>query len=438
MVCHSVSTKRKRSASSASELPILTVLAETCVEQNGEGANDAAAAPSPVQTTVNAKNTSGRVKRGGGRRAAAPDSAGVDGDDGTIPAFCRTFLLQMITLSPTVKKHPNQYTYRGKSAGGNQQRRAPASLIGQSPALGITHDHGTRRGGNRDNNGGASGGGTGSGGGRSSHHYQAYYNATQLPLFASWGLPDYLAHLQSILPSEVPPPLVIRGAVSFFRDGEITTAGEVSGSTAGATSETDKSSSLSHAMLNATGSLSERGVKVKWPAKRMSVADMNKRVRSLLEWVGREQACFSDRERRKEALERELKGTLPRSDSMETANAEATQTIPIVNATASNYPSDKLPAAPSPMLIDGSDIMTDSPVSDETEADGPAEHLSTPTDVVATTSAPKTAPLLAQLSRQSTAKMMEELMEELISFQERFGPGAKTSRDRGGRAVAAA
>jgi len=31
----------------------------------------------------------------------------------------------------------------------------------------------------------------------------------------------------------------------------------------------------------------------------------------------------------------------------------------------------------------------------------------------------------------STMKMMEELMEELISFQERFGPGAKTKeRDR--------
>ena len=30
----------------------------------------------------------------------------------------------------------------------------------------------------------------------------------------------------------------------------------------------------------------------------------------------------------------------------------------------------------------------------------------------------------------STSKMMEELMEELISFQERFGPGAKQGKDR--------
>ncbi|TEB13856.1 hypothetical protein FA13DRAFT_1759492 [Coprinellus micaceus] len=40
----------------------------------------------------------------------------------------------------------------------------------------------------------------------------------------------------------------------------------------------------------------ERGVKVKWPSKRMSVGDMNKRVRALVEW----------RERRREALEKEL------------------------------------------------------------------------------------------------------------------------------------
>jgi hypothetical protein len=46
----------------------------------------------------------------------------------------------------------------------------------------------------------------------------------------------------------------------------------------------------------------ERAVRVRWPAKRTSVGDMNKRVRALVEWVGREQAAAEQRVRRVEAL----------------------------------------------------------------------------------------------------------------------------------------
>ncbi|VDB95149.1 unnamed protein product [Peniophora sp. CBMAI 1063] len=47
---------------------------------------------------------------------------------------------------------------------------------------------------------------------------------------------------------------------------------------------------------------SEDSVRVRWPAKRMSVGDMNKRVRALVEWVGREQASLGERARRRSAL----------------------------------------------------------------------------------------------------------------------------------------
>jgi hypothetical protein len=131
----------------------------------------------------------------------------------------------------------------------------------------------------------------------------------------------------------------------------------------------------------------ERGVKVKWPAKRMSVGDMNKRVRALVEWVGREQATGLDRGRRREALEKALQ---------EQAG---------VHEQASNG--------------------TDGPIS--MSIDQPAN------DLLQSTNFPFSNQMMPKNSIEistQTMKMMEELMEELIGFQERFGPGAK-NRDRG-------
>jgi hypothetical protein len=69
-----------------------------------------------------------------------------------------------------------------------------------------------------------------------------------------------------VLPSEIPEPLDIR---------------------TGAGAETTQ----------------ERGVKVKWPTKRMTMGDMNKRVRNILEYVTREQVQLTDRQARITALD---------------------------------------------------------------------------------------------------------------------------------------
>lgn len=130
----------------------------------------------------------------------------------------------------------------------------------------------------------------------------------------------------------------------------------------------------------------ERGVKVKWPSKRMSVGDMNKRVRALVEWVGREQASALDRDRRREALENQLKNHGVGSSA-----------------------------------DDGAMVVDDAPNSTGHEGNSSTEDRTT---IVATAIKP-----LDKESSASTMKQMEELMEELIGFQERFGPGAKT-RDR--------
>jgi hypothetical protein len=117
----------------------------------------------------------------------------------------------------------------------------------------------------------------------------------------------------------------------------------------------------------------------------MSVGDMNKRVRALVEWVGREQASASERYRRREALKAALGdatslGALSLGDAGDTA--------------MEGVPLSQRPRPPPLSMTDGK----------VTEGD------------------------IANLGK-STMKMMEELMEELIGFQERFGPGAK-SRER--------
>ncbi|CAK5265740.1 unnamed protein product [Mycena citricolor] len=174
---------------------------------------------------------------------------------------------------------------------------------------------------------------------RNSHAFAV----SQQPMFTSWGLPDYLAHLEAILPTNAPQPLEVM---------------------AGGGSAASRAGSLERTM--------ERGVKVKWPAKRMSVGDMNKRVRALVEWVGREQVSASDRAKRKEALEKALE------DGMNKYPGSAENGLAPNNS----------------MALDSSTKNMAIPKCDPTQA-------------------------------SNAMKMMEELMEELIKFQERFGPGAR-------------
>lgn len=121
----------------------------------------------------------------------------------------------------------------------------------------------------------------------------------------------------------------------------------------------------------------------------MSVGDMNKRVRALVEWVGREQASASERYRRREALEAAL------GDATCLGALSLGGTVEMVV--------DGVP--PSQRL----DLPAPPPMAEEKS--GIAGGRNTCAD-------------------KSTMKIMEELMEELIGFQERFGPGAKSKERR--------
>ncbi|TFK75391.1 hypothetical protein BDN72DRAFT_811009 [Pluteus cervinus] len=317
--------KRTRSASTASDRPLVT--------REETPAISTTKAPTPLSAPVT--KSSARNKRGG-RKGPAADPPLAEGEE-----------------APVAKRQNN-----GRAKNSAAPKKPPASHA-------ASHGGGPQEAGAKRNQ--ATNASTGQHAGTSNaENSRAYKNShayvvSQQPLFTSWGLPDYLAHLEQMLPTNVPKPL------------EVSSGPGING-----ISSTGRGDSMERTV--------ERGVKVKWPSKRMSVGDMNKRVRALLEWVGREQASASDRRRRRCELEKALEDEAKRAAEQQADDA------------ALDADGD------APMIADRDHVANSSlqeKVADENHGDpnGP-----------------------------TTMKLMEELMEDLIRFQERFGPGAK-SRD---------
>ncbi|KAH9961561.1 hypothetical protein BC827DRAFT_1202858 [Russula dissimulans] len=291
------SVKRTRSASTTSDRPAVP---KPPPEDTPTPTPKSISMPAPPVPPP--KSSATRNRRGGGGRSRpstqAHDAASMDGEEG----------------GSSVAPGPSNRRSGGRSRASGS-RRNPNS--GDQAARRINGSVGT----------------TSAPPNSFSRTYSSSHQQQQ-PLLTSWGLPDYLSHLEPTLPSKTPQPLQLRGS------GE------------------------------------ERGVRVRWPGKRMSVGDMNKRVCALLEWVGREQASASERYRRRETLQAAL------------GDATTTVGIPSIGdtgeMTVGGVPSSQRPPAPS--TIEGT-------------------------------------------TEKSTMKMMEELMQELIGFRERFGPSAK-SRER--------
>jgi hypothetical protein len=180
----------------------------------------------------------------------------------------------------------------------------------------------------------------------------------------TWQLPDHLAHLSSLLPSEIPQPLNIK---------------------TGAGPET----------------IQERGVKVKWPTRRMTIGDMNKRVRNMLEYVTREQAQHVERQARVAALEEALASgkykalTPDPSDSMD------------VDAIALPIDEDVKPT----IALDGQ-ILVD-PVATSLRSN----KASRVTSVEPASENPTVA-----WTKLSTDEMLAEFVSGLLSFQDRYRP----------------
>ncbi|EPQ57240.1 hypothetical protein GLOTRDRAFT_115246 [Gloeophyllum trabeum ATCC 11539] len=331
--------KRQRSPSSMSDRP---ALATTTREETP--LNPASAARQNSGTTAAPKSAAARNKRGGRKNGQAADLPPTPGDE------------EPATTAP--KRQANNRTKTFASA---DHRRNNTSGVGAG-----THSN-TR--GHASTSAAAA----------RAYHQSHEYAVSQQPLYTSWNLPDWLSHLEPMLPSKEPTPLrVTSSGAHGLHNLNLSACADVDGRDS----------------VAPEGVTIERGVKVRWPTKRMSVGDMNKRVRALVEWVGREQVSASERMRRRQALEKALR--------------EVQEHVAISEPAARE---DR-------MLMDDERPMTESPVQEKSEfAAVRVEHLE------------------PRYSTQATMKMMEELMEELISFQERFGPGAKT-KERERRAAA--
>jgi hypothetical protein len=144
----------------------------------------------------------------------------------------------------------------------------------------------------------------------------------------------------------------------------------------------------------------ERGVKVKWPTKRMTVADMNKRVRNMLEYVTREQMQHDERQARVLALDEAI------------ASGRYKRLTP--------EPSDL-------MDVDAMQLTIEEDVKPTLEKDGQIA-----VDTKLEQSLSKTSPLpspepasdnpTVAWMKMSTDEMLADLVSGLLGFQERYRP----------------
>ncbi|KEP53418.1 chitin synthase [Rhizoctonia solani 123E] len=224
-------------------------------------------------------------------------------------------------------KHPNQYTYRGAKLPPSSRR--PNNDSAPYPS------GGTRR--------------TAAAAAAAAAAERA---PSPSPLPTTWSLPDHLSHLADLLPSPLPRGVPVR-----------TSAG---------------------ADLSI-----EKNAKIRWPGKRTTIGDMRKRVRGMLEWVGRAQAEAIDRAKRVEELER-VRRDNERLD---------TEVVPDESAAGS-----------------GSSAISSLP---------PTGSL-----------VPVKLPDVHSAPTLSTLQLLESLTRDLLGFQERFSDGGRLNererRVRGG------
>ena len=188
-------------------------------------------------------------------------------------------------------------------------------------------------------------------------------------LLTTWHLPEHLQHLKDLLPSDIPKPLDVR-----IGPGVETTQ--------------------------------ERGVKVKWPTKRMTIGDMNKRVRNLLEYVSREQTQLQERHSRAEALDTAIKEGRYKPVIIQNIPMEM-EVVPVEE-----------------------DVKPDIEAEKEPEPAEENEGPRTRSSVAAAQPIDPNNPIV-QWCSLSTEQMLEDLLTEVLAFREKYTYRPKAKRQNG-------
>ncbi|GAA6006521.1 uncharacterized protein JCM10292_003801 [Rhodotorula paludigena] len=218
------------------------------------GENEEAAKPEGIDEDAGAR-------RGEGAEAGEEDEIEVDaGETQETDRFAQEADEAGVAVEPEAApahhggaraKHPNQYTYRPKN-GQPAPPRAPKSPVKRSSGA-----HATAAAAAEQN--GANGNGK-------THTAPGGSSAFAGSTFG-WGMPEHLKHLAFLLPSQSPAPLTLP---SF---------------------------------LDPTAEpVTEPATKVRFPGKRVTMPEMRKRARNVLEFVTKVQLEMSERERRWELL----------------------------------------------------------------------------------------------------------------------------------------
>jgi hypothetical protein len=269
----------------------------------------------------------------------------------------------------------------------------------------------------------------------------------------TWALPEHLSHLAHLLPPGAgPEPLKV--SMPTAKPGP-KGANAHTGGTSGATRDpkTDRIIKASPQPFNVIN-LTESSTKIKYPGKRMTMGEMRKRVRNILEFVQRLQIESVDRERRMRFLgisrdqNSDSSAAAQNSSSASPAAAnEQTQADKAANIAAAaiekesetaegvapgsteadldRKPGESAAAKEEKVLEDVEMQVDEVAATRSTEVVDPvvvvaeqdlsdADHTNNTTSALAA---------FANLADTGSMALVDELTRELLAFQTRFGAG---------------
>lgn len=190
---------------------------------------------------------------------------------------------------PTRTKHPNQYTYRAAKAAARTSRASPTKRQPAHSQQSSTRDHGSDHPPTSKQKAAASSS-------KEWNNHQHYDSS-------GWGMPEHLKHLAHFLPSTKPIPIAVptySSTAQYIDHTHEQHSPPPTASTVG-----------SHSTLAAHDSTEpilethlEPPTKIRFPSKRMTMPEMRKRSKHVLEFVGRIQLELQEREKRNEVMKR--------------------------------------------------------------------------------------------------------------------------------------